>query len=88
MNILTPETLLTRARGAEELTRAGYPTSRASLATLASRGGGPSYRLYSRTALHRWSDLLAWAEARCSAPRKSTSEPDVTELSEVVAPPV
>jgi len=74
MDGLTPETLLTRARAAEELARAGYPTSKSSLATLACRGGGPLYRMYSRTALYRWGDLLAWAEARCTPPRHSTSE--------------
>ncbi|HEX3666389.1 MAG TPA: hypothetical protein VHU23_14285 [Rhizomicrobium sp.] len=79
MTDLNPDTLLTRARSAEALTCAGYPTSKASLATLACRGGGPVYRLYSRTALYRWSDLLAWAEARCSAPRKSTSELDAMD---------
>jgi len=77
-----PDSLLTRARGAEELTRAGYPTSKASLATLACRGGGPLYRLYSRTALYRWGDLLAWAKARCTLPHKNTSEADVILESE------
>jgi len=75
MDALAAGTLLTRSRAAEELTRAGYPTSKSSLATLASRGGGPPYRLYSKIALYRWGDLLAWAEARCSEPRCSTSEP-------------
>ena len=37
------DTLLTRAAVAEALTKAGYPTARATLATRATRGGGPPY---------------------------------------------
>ena len=70
----SPENLLTRTRAAHELTVAGYPTATATLATKACRGGGPLYRTYSGRALYRWSDLLAWAEARTSAPRHHTSE--------------
>ena len=78
---LSPDTLLTRARAAEELTRAGYPTAKASLSTLACRGGGPLYRRYSKIVLYRWSDLLAWAEARCSPPRRSASEADAEHVA-------
>ena len=70
----SPDELLTRTRASNELTAAGYPTASATLATKACRGGGPMYRTYSGRALYRWSDLLAWAEARTSAPRHSTSE--------------
>ncbi len=38
-----PETLLTREAVAEALTDAGYPTSPKTLATKASRGGGPHF---------------------------------------------
>lgn len=71
-----PDDLLTRDRAAAALTAAGYPTATATLATRASRGGGPLYRTYSGRALYRWADLLVWAESRTSAPRRSTSEPD------------
>ncbi len=69
-----PDDLFTRDRAAAALTAAGYPTATATLATKACRGGGPLYRTYSGRALYRWADLLAWAEARTSAPRRSTSE--------------
>jgi hypothetical protein len=36
-----PEMLLTREAMAQALTEAGFPISRATLATKASRGGGP-----------------------------------------------
>jgi hypothetical protein len=48
----------------------------ATLATRASRGGGPAYRRYGTRVVYRWGDLLAWAEARLSAPMHSTSEAD------------
>jgi len=38
------DALLTRDRLAEALTEAGYPTKAKTLATKASRGGGPPYR--------------------------------------------
>src|SRR5262245_47989260 len=61
---------------AHALSAAGYPTAPATLATMATRGGGPPYRLYGRIPLYRWGDALAWAESRLSAPRLSTSEGD------------
>ena len=69
-----PNALLRRKQAAEALTAAGFPTSAATLATKASRGGGPTYRLFGRLPLYRWADALAWAEGRLSAPRSNTSE--------------
>jgi hypothetical protein len=68
------DALLRRAATAEALTEAGYPTSPATLATMAVRGGGPVHRCYGRIPLYRWGDALAWAESRMSAPRRTTSE--------------
>ncbi len=76
-----PDDLLTRDRAAAELTAVGYPTATATLATKASRGGGPLYRSYSGRALYRWADLLTWAESRTSAPRRSTSEADAAKAA-------
>lgn len=73
---LTPGSLLTRDKAAAALSKIGYPTTKLTLGTLASRGGGPVYRRYGRRALYRWSDLVSWAESRCMAPRRSTSEGD------------
>lgn len=69
-------TLLRRAATAAALTAMGYPTSEKTLATKATRGGGPPYRLFGRIPLYRWGDALAWAEGRTSAPRRTTSEID------------
>lgn len=70
----SPETRLRRRDAANALTEAGYPTAESSLATMATRGGGPPYQTFGRTVIYKWGDLLDWAESRMSAPRRSTSE--------------
>ena len=69
-----PNTLLTRDVTATALTARGYPVKAKTLATKASRGGGPPYRLFGVRPLYRWGDALAWAQDRLSTPIKSTSE--------------
>jgi hypothetical protein len=66
--------LLRRSDCARTLTSAGFPISPKTLATMVSRGGGPPYHKFGRTVLYRWSDALAWAEARLSPARRSSSE--------------
>jgi hypothetical protein len=73
------DALLDRARTANALTEAGFPTAKATLATKATRGGGPPYRRYGARPLYRWADALAWAESRLSAPMRSTSEGNMHE---------
>jgi hypothetical protein len=72
----SPEALLTRNQTAEALTQSGYPISFATLATKATRGGGPPYRKFGPRALYRWGDALQWAQERLSRPVRSTSEAD------------
>ena len=74
MPLINPDTLLRRAVTAAALTEAGFPTSKATLATKAVRGGGPPFQLYGRIPLYRWGDALAWAQGRMSAPRWTTSK--------------
>lgn len=73
---LRPETLLRRRAVAEALTEEGYPMAEATLATMATRGGGPPYQRFGRHVLYRWGTTRAWAMGRLSAPRSNTSEPD------------
>jgi len=80
-----PNTRLRRRATADALTEAGYPVSEKTLATKATRGGGPTYRTFGRTVLYRWSDALAWAEGRMSAPRCSTSEADALRQPQAAA---
>jgi hypothetical protein len=63
-----PEDLLTREQIAAALTAAGYPMREKTLATKASRGGGPPYGIFNRRALYRWSAALAWAQAELVSP--------------------
>jgi hypothetical protein len=71
-----PDALLTRLKTADALTEVGFPIKEATLATKATRGGGPPYRRFGSRALYRWGDALLWAKRRLSAPRCSPSEDD------------
>jgi hypothetical protein len=73
---MTPcvDALLTRDAVATALTEAGFPISGATLATKATRGGGPPYRLFGRRPLYEWGPSLAWAQSRLSEPASSSSE--------------
>jgi hypothetical protein len=72
------DALLTRDQTAAALVAAGFPVKPKTLATKASRGGGPPYQLFGPRVLYRWGDALKWAQARLSTPRRSTSEGDVS----------
>ena len=71
---IDPDTRLSRRDTAEALTAAGYPISAATLASMATRGGGPEYVLFNGRVLYRLGDALAWAQARTSAPRATAAE--------------
>ena len=68
------EALLSREGAARALTAAGYVTSPSTLATKATRGNGPAYRIFGKRAIYRWGDLIAWAEAQTAPLRHNTSE--------------
>lgn len=70
------DALLTRDMAAAALTAVGYPVKSKTLATKATRGGGPPYRLFGTRPLYRWGDALNWAQGRLSAPRLNTSADD------------
>lgn len=76
-----PDAKLRRRDLAKALTGLGFPVTEATLATKATRGGGPPFRLFGRIPLYRWGEALAWAEARLSPPRNSTSEGDVSHIA-------
>jgi hypothetical protein len=77
----TPDALLTRVRTAEALTEAGFPVKAKTLATKATRGGGPPYCKFGMRVLYRWDDALAWAKGRLTATYTSTSEQDAAAAS-------
>jgi len=72
-----PQALLTRDQAAAALTALGFPIKAKTLATKATRGGGPAYRLFGQRVLYRWCDVLEWAQGRLSSPRHNTSEADL-----------
>jgi hypothetical protein len=53
----------------------GLRCSPQTLAKYASIGGGPVFRKAAAQAIYTEADLNAWAEARISGPRASTSTP-------------
>ena len=71
---IDPDTRLSRRDTAGALTAAGYPISAATLASMATRGGGPEYVLFNGRVLYRFRDALAWAQARTSTPRVTAAE--------------
>jgi hypothetical protein len=68
------DALLTRHQTAAALTEAGYPVKPDTLATKATRGGGPPYQKFGSRVLYRWGSSLQWANDRLSDPVRSTSE--------------
>jgi hypothetical protein len=68
------DALLTRADTGAALRAAGYPVADSTLATKATRGGGPPYHRFGIRPLYRWGEALAWAQSRLSASARSTSE--------------
>src|SRR5215831_20059337 len=72
---LSCDHLLDRKEAASFLTAHGYRTAPATLAKLACIGGGPPFESFGRRLLYRETELLAWAQARSTGLRRSTSDP-------------
>ena len=75
MSTLPPQddALLTRDETADALNEEGFPIKPATLATMATRGGGPPYQIFGRVPLYRWRTSLAWAHGRLTAPRSRSA---------------
>jgi hypothetical protein len=86
-SIANPDALMTRSATAVALTAAGFPVKSATLATKATRGGGPPYRLFGTRPLYRWADAVAWAQSRLSAPIQNSSEADARDGPRLLAKP-
>ena len=73
----TPESLLLdRRRASALLAEVGFPCAAATLATLATPGGGPPFSKFGVRALYRRDDLIEWAQSKLTPARRSTSEAD------------
>jgi hypothetical protein len=71
---LSPDTWLTRPDAARFLSEHGFQIASATLATMATRGGGPEYEYFGRRPIYRPAKLLEWAHSRLSRPVRNTSE--------------
>ncbi len=58
MSSHNPDALLRRRRLAEALTARGFPITDKTLASMATRGGGPAYQLWGRFPVYRWASAL------------------------------
>jgi hypothetical protein len=56
----------------------GFPVAHDTLETLRSRGGGPPFVKFNKAVRYIWGDAVAWALARLSPMRTSTSTNDLT----------
>jgi hypothetical protein len=65
---------LSRKQTADALSSAGYPIAEATLASMATRGGGPLFSKFGPRVVYRWADVIKWAQHRLSKPVRSTSE--------------
>lgn len=81
-SVLDRNAKLRRKKVALALSEAGYPISPATLATKATRGGGPPYQLFGRIPLYERGRALDWANSRLTSPRSSTSGTDLPEAAE------
>ena len=72
---LDEDALLRRSPFAQALTEAGFPIKPSTLATKATRGGGPPYELWGRIPLYRWGPGLKWARAELRHPRATRPKP-------------
>jgi hypothetical protein len=74
---MTADALLTRDATAAALTEAGFPVKAKTLATKASRGGGPPFQRFGRKPLYRWGQSLEWAKNQLSSPMTSSATNDL-----------
>ena len=72
--MLETKRLLTRAELAAELTARGFPIAKTTLETIATRGGGPRYQKFGRSALYDLAEALDWAAGRMSPPAATATE--------------
>lgn len=75
------DALLTREATAAALTEAGFPIKAKTLATKATRGGGPPYQKFSNRPLYAWGSAVAWAQSRLGPIVTSTAELDRRQTS-------
>jgi hypothetical protein len=71
---IDPHAKMPRKKMAAALTAIGYRCSPATLASLASRGGGPVFAKWGPLAIYEWVDGIRWAQAKQTAKRAAAVE--------------
>jgi hypothetical protein len=74
LDSVDPKTFLTRFQVSEALEACGIPLSYDTLATKATRGGGPPFRIFGKSAVYQWCDVVAWVLETMGEPARTTSE--------------
>ena len=74
---------LPRREAARLLQAHGLRTTPASLATMATRGGGPPYFKVGKLCMYRLSDLELWIAQRCTGLLDSTSTVKGKEIDDI-----
>jgi hypothetical protein len=64
---IDPDKWLRRRETAKALQACGFPVAEKSLATHATRGGGPPFKRFGRIPLYRWGDSLGWANTKLTS---------------------
>lgn len=73
---IDPDAQLTRRQTIKALDDRGFPIKESTLATMATRGGGPPFQKWGRWPLYRWETSHRWALDRLSPVLGSTAEAD------------
>jgi hypothetical protein len=68
------EVRLTRKQLAAALTKEGFPITAATLATKATKGGGPPYRLFGHRSMYLLSEGIVWAQSRVQSSRAAIAK--------------
>lgn len=74
LDSVDPKTFLTRFQVSEALEACGIPLSYDTLATKATREGGPPFRIFGKSAVYQWCDVVAWVLETMGEPARTTSE--------------
>jgi hypothetical protein len=74
LEAIDPRTFLTRYQLTDTLEQCGIPLSYDTLATKATRGGGPPFRIFGKSAIYQWCDVVAWVRETMGEPARTTSE--------------
>src|SRR5579872_1783745 len=81
-----PDAKLGRKEAAEALASLGYRIAEATLASMATRGGGPLFSKFGARVVYKWADVISWAEKRLTRPVTTTSELTANRLRQPQVP--